>query len=614
MNAKDALKRILHYTGLLAPARKAWAWWKLRNAVPATDISAPAVNAGDPYVLWLREKVAARRTRLRVRSKPGRFSLLTSVYERTPPALFRETAAAVFHQTAPGFEWVLLAHGPIPQELDATLIQTASDPRVKLLRLEQNLGIIGGVRYCLEAAQGEYVIPLDADDLLLPDALQVLEQAIVDRDSPAFLYSDEDFLVHGEPRSPYLRPDWDPVLNLTSSYIWHACAFRKDIAQELDVYTDADSNWCHDWDTVFRFANAGHVPVHVPEVLYHWRTHDNSSTNTADPNRGSLASQRHVIERQISRQSKPGLYDIQPFPIFRGSQEWWIERRPVQPEPMELIYWLDRFAGVESPEQSLESLSRWLDETRYPFRTIHLLGLPELPAATRDNLLQQLNRLGSEHRLPAVTNDAIRCAPNSGIAGLAAVTPHLQDGKTVLCAAGLTPEGQTWTWEALRMFAFHDDLAVIAGRIVNPDNIVIGGGEVFGYGGINGCVEHARSANDPGPFAIFLKQRTVSAANSSFCIARSAFLRRAMTRIRTQSSPEFLGAWLGAIAAEDQCRVATSPLISARARPGLEVASSPRPEEQAAFLNRYRGLVEQRRWYSPHLSSQVGQAYELRAA
>jgi len=85
-------------------------------------------------------------------------------------------------------------------------------------------------------------------------------------------------LNDGQPRSRYARPGFDPILNIESSYIWHLSAFRRDRALALGAYTDSGPELCHDWDTSTRFARADAVMVHVPHVLYHWRSHAASTS------------------------------------------------------------------------------------------------------------------------------------------------------------------------------------------------------------------------------------------------------------------------------------------------------------------------------------------------
>src|SRR5688572_13976678 len=177
------------------------------------------------YARWLESRIAWRAKRYPVPAAPPTFALLTVLYEKSDAALFEETARSVAEQSLPCTEWVILAQGAISPALRDALQILGQKEQVRLLEQPRNLGIVGGLRLCLEAARARYVVPLDGDDLLTPDALQVLASALARDPATAFAYSDEDALVEGTPRQPYWRPDWDEVLNLETSYIWHLCAF-----------------------------------------------------------------------------------------------------------------------------------------------------------------------------------------------------------------------------------------------------------------------------------------------------------------------------------------------------------------------------------------------------
>ena len=69
--------------------------------------------------------------------------------------------------------------------------------------------------------------------------------------------------------------------------------------------------------------------VHVPHVLYHWRSHAASSSHLPTQNPGTIVSTRVVLERIVAAQSSPSHYEIAEFPIHRGAIEWWIRRRPI---------------------------------------------------------------------------------------------------------------------------------------------------------------------------------------------------------------------------------------------------------------------------------------------
>jgi hypothetical protein len=534
-------------------------------------------NAGPPtlsrYEEWLARRLAERARQGAFAASPGLFSILTTVFD-TPPEFVRALADSLLSQSSPLFEWVLLDNGSTRHDVVETVRRIGSDERVHYLWSEKNLGISGGMRACLEGASGAYVVPVDSDDVVVEDALSLLARAIAENDSPPFVYTDEDHLRDGRPQSPYFRPDWDPVLNLSTSYVFHLCAFRRHDALELGVYTDASATWCHDWDTIHRFHGAGLEPFHVREVAYHWRSHAVSSTNRARPEGGSLDSQRHVLERVIGATDQPELFALELFPIDRGAPEWWVRRRRVEPERVDVVI-------VAEAEPTASAAVKRLEDLSYPFGRIEVVEVADLhPRVTLDRIRDCVTGFGGE--------------------------------LTVVLTDEVVPEGEEWPWEALGLAKLHPEVAVLSPRILNSTRIVVAGAEMFGFGGLIGSPEFARAANDPGYFALALKQRCVSACHSAFFIARTSFLQRTLARLPPEASFEFLGAWLGAQAADDGKRVAASPLLTAVA-PGIFTGEqTPGAGEVERFQELHGHLLSDDRWYSPHFSRDRGAAYELR--
>ena len=114
------------------------------------------------------------------RPEPGLLSLLTTAWN-TPPQYLRILADSVLQQRGvTEFEWIVLDNGSTKPATRKLLNEiAASDPRVQLLRVEDNLGIVGGMRLALEQATGRYVLPVDSDDYLYPDCLQVVIALVI---------------------------------------------------------------------------------------------------------------------------------------------------------------------------------------------------------------------------------------------------------------------------------------------------------------------------------------------------------------------------------------------------------------------------------------------------
>jgi glycosyltransferase involved in cell wall biosynthesis len=448
------------------------------------------------------------------------FSILTSVYARTPARFFEQTARSLFEQRHADFEWIVLENGPVPDDVARVLGRIAADDRVQRFSCADNAGIQGAMRQCLARASREFVIPLDADDLLEPDALEVLAAAI-DREQADFVFSDEDHLSSERMHTPYSRPGFDPVLNLESSYIWHLCAFNRERALELGVYSDDGAEYCHDWDTVVRFSEAGLRIAHVPHVLYHWRTHAESQSNTGTQNPGSLASMRAVVESVLARRGTAGRYEVAEFPVFRGAVEWWIRRRPIGDPDIAVMV-------LGATEADVDALR-------------HVPGLSlashVLPVPRRLDTLSDWRMLGD-----ALPRDVARIA--------------LLD----LRCRPTTPE---WVWEAAKWFELQPDVAIVGGRILDDRDCVVDAGSRVTAGETRALYQGLHRA-DAGAFALALKPQTIGAPAEGLLVVERRFLEAAIESITRHGFTRRLGATLGAFAKVQHRRVVYSPLVEAR--------------------------------------------------
>jgi glycosyltransferase involved in cell wall biosynthesis/SAM-dependent methyltransferase len=465
------------------------------------------------------------------------FSFLTTLYSGTQADLLRQTARSLFEQTRPFAEWVILIHGPVPPAVEGAVSEWAADARVRVLRKDENVGIVGGLKLCLQEASSEYVVPMDADDTLTTDALQVLG-AEIRSSHPDLIYSDEDTLREGIAESPFFRPDFDRVLNAENSYVWHLCAFRRDEALRLGVYTDANAEFCHDWDTICRFTRGGGQVTHANHVLYHWRAHTASHSNSGGQHPGSLASTKFILHRTIDEQAYPSLYRVVPFPIFRGAEEWCIQRLPVHPPSVDLVV------------LGTSRTSAVVQECGFPFQAVHDHETDGAEWSTR--LLKALDT-GSEFIV--VVGDDCEGLDQSGI------------------------------WEAVKQFEMHPDVAVVSGRILNARDVVVASGNVPDNLGRLLSPFEGLEKTDPGPFAMALKAHCILCPADGLFVARSAFLARALERLPPGLDLTSLGCWLGANAIAGRMKIAYSPLLQGRTRDQAPRAREGSHREIRRFLD-----------------------------
>jgi glycosyltransferase involved in cell wall biosynthesis len=478
-----------------------------------------------PYPDQHLAELMARRTSTPPSDGVADLSVLTTIYIRTDPLYFRLAADSLLTQTLPFAEWVILAHGPITPALEATLAELAYDERIRILRRAANLGIIGGMRVCLESATGRYVVPMDADDVLTPDALQLLVEALTSAGGADFAYSDEDILHEDKLQSPIRRTSFDPILNDADSTIWHLCGFDRNSALRLGVYSDPGAEACHDWDTVQRFGSTTAVIRHVPQVLYHWRHHISSTSASGGVSDASLRSVHHVLSGIMSRQAAPELYEIRPYPLSRGIKQLALLRRHVKPAPICLIY-LTREAGITSP--------------------------PDDVLAT----------------LPIHENRIVARASGSGAVSdeaLATALADLESEIVVVLDDGLRPSNDEGPWDAMRLFEMHADVAAVGGRILDAQSRVVACSEVLaGRDVADNWI--GKSRYDPGGSALALKPQSGTTLAEGYFFCRSSLFRSVISMTSGSMPQQRLGVRLAKAAYLGGMKLAYSPLVEANIR------------------------------------------------
>lgn len=507
------------------------------------------------YHDWLASRIAQRRPLYPDLPSPRQFSIVTPVWNTRAPLLQAAADSVLGQEGSDAIEWMLVDNGSTSTETIERIDRLARNPQVRIVRLPQNAGIFRAMRLGLENASGRYIVPMDSDDLLVPDCLRLLASAINAASDPAFVYSDEDLLIEDVPRLPYLRPDFDPVLNLASSFIWHLNAIRRDVALTCDLFTDSGADYCHDWDATMRIWQAGHELVHLREVLYHWRQHPESSTGKADPVSASIRSVRHVLERFVARLPHPERYRVDDFPIFRGARELYVFRNEFAAEPMDLL-----IAGCSAARVGA-CLDSILDSWHYPVRQIFVWSKEPLPEHDAHQFHAVLSSTATRLSLPTLPHLFQACP-------LPVALERVQSRYCAALAEGVVARSAATPWEALKHFELFADVGVVGGRVISTDGLVADAGAAWREDGSAHFVFAGLPAADPGHFAMALKPQLVDCPSLDAFFVRRDLLHAALPRLGEVSSCGELAVAIAHVSAVGGAKVAMTPLVDVSLQPG----------------------------------------------
>lgn len=234
-----------------------------------------------------------------------KFSILVPAY-RTDPAYLHAMIDSVLKQSYGLFELVIADASDDAGVEDE--VKKYRDARIKYLKLSENKGISHNTNAALQAASGDYIGLLDHDDVLTPDALFEMAEAIrlaaekgIER---KILYSDEDKCDETGKYyyEPHRKTEFNLDLILSNNYFCHFTVMKADLMKKLGFRRAYDG--AQDYDLVLRavkeiFDGAASGTVnetadetaekclfsleaeqeicHIPKVLYHWRCHRGST-------------------------------------------------------------------------------------------------------------------------------------------------------------------------------------------------------------------------------------------------------------------------------------------------------------------------------------------------
>jgi glycosyltransferase involved in cell wall biosynthesis len=176
---------------------------------------------------------------------------------------------------------------------------TKMDKRIKVVYRKKNGHISAASNSALKLVTSKWTALLDHDDLLSEHALFWVAEAICQNPDIALIYSDEDKIDESGKRfNPYFKPNWNVDLFYSHNLFSHFGVYRADILKAIGGFR-VGFEGSQDYDLVLRCIERIEPKeiYHIPRILYHWRSHaeSTSKTITAKPY-ARLAGERAINE------------------------------------------------------------------------------------------------------------------------------------------------------------------------------------------------------------------------------------------------------------------------------------------------------------------------------
>jgi glycosyltransferase involved in cell wall biosynthesis/GT2 family glycosyltransferase len=255
-------------------------------------------NTLTPYLLKTMKEDGAR-----LASVGPKISVIVPTFN-TPAVYLEELIASVRTQLYPNWQLCVADDASTEPHVRSILERAAAaDSRIKVVFRDANGHIAQASNSALALAEGDYVGLLDHDDLLSPDALLHVAEAVAADHSLDVLYTDEDKLSpEGDRYDPMFKGSYSPEMSLTHNYIQHFTVIRTSLVQEVEGFRKGLEG-AQDLDLYLRVLDRVE-PLrvkHIPFVCYHWRAHSESTALRGGQKTYVFESARESIADNLKR-------------------------------------------------------------------------------------------------------------------------------------------------------------------------------------------------------------------------------------------------------------------------------------------------------------------------
>lgn len=459
------------------------------------------------YDTWLRimrvsrqELFAQRKTKF---SYAPKFSVVVPLYH-TPAKFLKDLVRSMMYQSYANWELCLVNASPEDVHLTSLLENWAMrDKRIRVIRLEKNLGIAQNTNAGIEASTGEFIAFLDHDDFLEPNALFCYVDALNKDKTIDVFYSDEDktdeYAAHYF--YPHFKSDFNIDLLHANNYMCHFLAVRKSLVDTVGGLNEKFDG-AQDYDFVLRLTENTKKIYHCPRILYHWRC-SNQSTAASQGNKmyaihaGKAALNAHYKRIGWNARAQEGAVD-----------GWYQTKFTLKEEPLVSIL-IPNKDHTDDLDVCLNSFFERADYKNYEFIIIENNSvLPETFAyyekieKEHDNVKVVYWEAGFNYS--AINNFGFKFAKGDYI--------MLLNNDVEL----ITPD----IFQSMLGFCMRPEVGIVGAKLLYNDHTVQHAGVLVGAGGLADHVFKGIHEDDPGYMGRAISSQDVSAVTAACLLVK----------------------------------------------------------------------------------------------
>lgn len=185
-----------------------------------------------------------------------------------------ETIDSVLRQTYRDLEIIVVDDGSTDEVTRQRLHDNPWD-RTQVI-WQENQGPAAARNAGIRAAQGEFILPLDADDCIHPTYIEKALAVIQSRSEVGAVYCKA--MRFGKEQGIWDLPDYSLRHMVIDNIVFCTALYRKKDWERVGGYDESMRHGIEDYEFWIRFLTAGLQIYQLDEILFYYRTHEISRT------------------------------------------------------------------------------------------------------------------------------------------------------------------------------------------------------------------------------------------------------------------------------------------------------------------------------------------------
>lgn len=229
----------------------------------------------------------------KVKDKEPLVSILMPIYNYGNR--INQTLNSVFNQDYTNFEIILVDDGSTDEFVKMKLKQLENVEKIKVV-YKENGGPSSARNEAFRHSKGEYILPLDSDDMILDGYIRSCVNILTKNKDISPVYCDTHHV--GQTQGVETRPEWSKERLLQGPFIVNCSMFHRESFEKVNGYDEEMIGW-EDYDMWIRMMKEGYVGKRIPKPLFVYFHHENDGTVSTEANKNHMELYQRIITKNF---------------------------------------------------------------------------------------------------------------------------------------------------------------------------------------------------------------------------------------------------------------------------------------------------------------------------